>query len=337
MLIWLEEHIHPRDMDDLICAEIPDPDEDLELHNLVKEWMLHGPCGNRCLVNGQCSKKFPKPYMRNTMTDRDGYPLYRRRKPADGGQIIDIERTSGVRHHYDNRHVVPYNPALLRIFKCHINVESVVTINSIKYVCKYVNKGVDRAVVELQQPNGNQATVRDEIKQYQMTRYISAGTALWRLFEFPIHEHYPPVVALEIHLENYQRVYFNPSNAEPPAERTTTLMKFFDLCATDDFARQLFYTELPRYYTWKSGTNGGWFRRKRGAPVEGYPDMCQDDTLGRMHTVSPTQDEAFHLRMLLNEVAGPTSFADLKTVNGVIMESFKAACRARGLLGKITY
>ena len=47
MLIWLEEHIHPRNMDEVICAEIPDRDEDPELYNLVKDWMLHGPCGNR--------------------------------------------------------------------------------------------------------------------------------------------------------------------------------------------------------------------------------------------------------------------------------------------------
>ena len=52
MLIWLEDHIHPRTMDEVICAEIPDPDEDLELHNLVKEWMLHGPCGNRYITAG---------------------------------------------------------------------------------------------------------------------------------------------------------------------------------------------------------------------------------------------------------------------------------------------
>ena len=79
--------------------------------------------------------------MQETMSDKDGYPLYRRRKPGDGGQEISITRDSGAVHMYDNRHVVPYNPALLRIFECHINVEYVASIKAIKYVCKYVNKG----------------------------------------------------------------------------------------------------------------------------------------------------------------------------------------------------
>ena len=114
-----------------------------QVHNcrLLDPCPFH-PLVYRCLVNGQCNKKFPRPFMANTMTDRDGYPLYRRRRPADGGQVIEILRSSGARHRYDNRHVVPYNPALLRIFKCHINVESVASISSIKYVCKYVNKGL---------------------------------------------------------------------------------------------------------------------------------------------------------------------------------------------------
>ena len=140
MLVWLEDPIHARDIDDIICAEIPDPNLDPELYALVKTWMLHGPCGNRCLVNGRCNKKFPKPFMRNTMSDRDGYPLYRRRRPGDGGQELAITRSSGVIHAYDNRHVVPFNPALLRIFQCHINVEHVASISAIKYVCKYVLK-----------------------------------------------------------------------------------------------------------------------------------------------------------------------------------------------------
>ena len=33
---------------------------------------------------------------------------------------------------FDNRHVVPYNPWLLRKYRCHINVEVVNSIRSIK-------------------------------------------------------------------------------------------------------------------------------------------------------------------------------------------------------------
>ena len=142
MLVWLADDIHPRTIDKVISAEFPDPETDPDLFSLVKKWMLHGPCGKRCQdESGNCSKKFPRPFTKETQTDQDGYPLYRRRKLGDGGQEISITRDSGAIHVYNNSHVVPYNPLLLRILKCHINVEYVASINAIKYVCKYVNKG----------------------------------------------------------------------------------------------------------------------------------------------------------------------------------------------------
>ena len=42
MLVWLDIEISPRNIDSIICAELPDPDKDPELFKLVKAWMLHG-------------------------------------------------------------------------------------------------------------------------------------------------------------------------------------------------------------------------------------------------------------------------------------------------------
>lgn len=52
----------------------------------------------------KCTKRYPRELIRETQTGGDGYPLYRRRKPEDGGQKtiinlknvnIDIDNTSG--------------------------------------------------------------------------------------------------------------------------------------------------------------------------------------------------------------------------------------------------
>ena len=50
--------------------------------------------------------------------------------------------------------------------------------------------------------------------------------------------------------------------------------------------------------------------------------------------VSPTSVtmEVFYLRMLLHVTKGPRSFEDLRTVEGVLYPSYKAACFARGLI-----
>ena len=46
--------------------------------------MLHGPCGNAypnapCMVNGKCSKHYPKKFCSETTIDEDGFVSYRRR------------------------------------------------------------------------------------------------------------------------------------------------------------------------------------------------------------------------------------------------------------------
>ena len=105
------------------------------------------------------------------------------------------------------------------------------------------------------------------------------------ILEFPIHERFPPVQQLAVHLENGQRVYFTEDTArdqasgEPPK---TTLTEFFALCQVDDFAKTLLYVDVPEYYTWN---NKSWQRRKQGTQVAGYPGVKQAQALGRVYTI----------------------------------------------------
>jgi len=90
MLFWLQDKIHPNQVDSFISAELPNPDEDPELFQVVKSHMLHGPCGpynqnSPCMVDGKCSKNYPRQFLAETETGEDGYPTYRRRKPDMGG------------------------------------------------------------------------------------------------------------------------------------------------------------------------------------------------------------------------------------------------------------
>ena len=54
--------------------------------------------------------------------------------------------------------------------------------------------------------------------------------------------------------------------------------------------------------------------------------------IGRIYTVSPRSRECYYLRLLLNEVLGPTSFQDIRTVNNNICETYRESCLVRGLL-----
>ncbi|XP_071719074.1 uncharacterized protein [Rutidosis leptorrhynchoides] len=111
-----------EDVDKYICAEIPDEINEPELYQLVSDLMIHGPCGDKnpsCQCTNtetkKCTKRFPKPFSDVTKTDKDGYPIYRRR---NNGRTV---RKQG--HDLDTSCVVPYNPQLLKIYQAHLNVE----------------------------------------------------------------------------------------------------------------------------------------------------------------------------------------------------------------------
>ena len=173
----------------------------------------------------------------------------------------------------------------------------------------------------------------DETDEFQNARYVGSSEAVGRILEHRISDHFPLVVKLAVHLENGQCVFFNEENAidvaiqNPPP---TTLTAFFDLCCHNDFAKTLKYHEVPEYYTWQNGVKR-WQRRKRGKAVENQEGVWKCQAIGRIYNISPRQRECYYLRLLLNDVVGPTSFQTLRTVNGQEL-SFREACLARGLL-----
>ncbi|XP_060855219.1 uncharacterized protein LOC132932888 [Metopolophium dirhodum] len=315
-----------EDVDDVVCAFLPDPAIDRRLHDCVKSHMIHGPCGTvnpqcPCMVDNKCSKDFPKAYAEETVYVADGgYPKYRR--PDDGRVVLVRGREVG------NECVVPYNPYLLAKYDAHINVEICTSIKSVMYIYKYIYKGHDRVTLEVQD--------QDEIANYVNSRYVSPPEGIWRLFSYKLHGKSHTVVRLPVHLEGRQNVYFAPGQAEErlqnQAVRSTKLTQFFALNTTDVNARQYLYHEIPTHYTWQMPRNQEnvlvrnvtqWLpRRIRMANV----------TLARMYIVNPLDRDRFHLRLLLLNRRGPKSFQDIRTVDGVIHETFTAAAVALGLL-----
>lgn len=330
-LIWCKDKIRPCDIDNIISAELPNPDEDPDLFEIIKTQLIHGPCKRinpraPCMKDGKCTKRYPRDFLQNTQTGEDGYPLYRRRSPQDGGHTTKVY-VKGKEIVVDNRWVVPHNKMLCKIFQAHINVEYACSVKAIKYVCAYVNKGSDMATFAIE-GEGN----ADEVQKFQTGRYISSNEAMWRILDFNIHEHAPTVTRLSVHLPNGQRVYFTEENAQERATTPpeTTLTAFFKLCQSDVFAKTLLYAEVPTYYTWQQVKV--WKRRIQGIPVEGYPGVKASDAIGRVYTVHPNNKECFFLRLLLHTVRGPTSFEDLRCHDGIVYQTFREACCAYGLL-----
>jgi hypothetical protein len=157
------------------------------------------------MEEGKCKKKYPRKFQSETVTDVNGYPIYRHR---DMGHTILVH---GIE--LDNCWVVPHNVCLLTKYDAHINVEVCNNIRAVRYLFKYVYKGHDRAIVEIscQSDNATEGNMveTDEIKKYLDCHYVSALEAAWRIFKFDMHERFPIVERLQYHLPNMQMVLFD--------------------------------------------------------------------------------------------------------------------------------
>ncbi|XP_019168949.1 PREDICTED: uncharacterized protein LOC109164859 [Ipomoea nil] len=310
-------------LDNIISAELPDKEDDTEYFKVVEEFMMHGPCGRArlnspCMANGKCTKHFPKKFVNFSTFDEDGYPIYRRR---DNGRSV---MRNGI--NLDNRYVVPHNRHLLLKYRAHINVEWCNQSRSIKYLFKYVNKGHDRVTAEFYRTNTDDdgPKVINEISMYYDCRYISPCEACWRLFGFDIQLRTPSVERLSFHLPNQQSVVFADDDPvdnilSRPTILQSMFLEWFEANKIYPEARKLTYAEMPTKFVWKKDIRK-WQPRKRGFAI------------GRVFYVPPGTGEIFYLRCLLNKVKGPTSYLDIKQVNGVQYDSFRDACSARGLV-----
>nr|CAD2188042.1 unnamed protein product [Meloidogyne enterolobii] len=238
-----------------ISARLPDKDKDNELFELVKKFMIHGPCGDlnpNCpcmeekIVNGKkiksCSKGYPKPFQQETLVLDNGLALYAR--PKDG-RTVEIS-AAGKRHELDNRWVVPHNPYLLKMFNCHINVEKVNSVTSVKYLHKYVHKLPDRATMNYEEKNDC-----DEIKEFIDARYVCPQEAVWRILEFETYDRSHSITTLPVHLDGEHVCYFDENMTEQEIrekiENDSELIGYFELNKNKCLSSEsLLSTRFPR-------------------------------------------------------------------------------------------
>lgn len=306
-----------EDYDRIISAELPDPNKEPNLFEIVSKLMMHGPCGTErpnapCMIDGKCSKGFPKQYSQVTHIDKCGNIVYKRR-PAK----YQLKNGKWV----DNRYVVPYNPYLLKKYNCHINLEVCNTKDTVKYLYKYVYKGHDRCNLQFSLNEKND--MHDEIQLFQDSRYISSTEAIQRIFSLPLHGQSPSTFRLNVHLPFEESIIFNEDEIAENIVKNkhfTTLTAWFVLNTVDKEANSYYYQEIPTFYVWNESLKK-WTKREKAFKV-----------IGRIDFVHPAQLERYYLRVMLLNKKGAKSFDEIKTVENVVYPSFQAAAAKSGFI-----
>ncbi|XP_025678366.1 uncharacterized protein [Arachis hypogaea] len=264
-------------------------------YKLVQKFMVHGPCG--FLNTSSPCMVNGKWYKFYPMPFRQKIAIdnagFPKYKQSDNGRSTSKRNVD-----LDNRFIVPYNATLLLKYGCHINVEFTCQTSAIKYLLKYVHKGNDRvtALFFRSHDSADSDVIVDEIQNYYDYRYISA-------YENILYEDHQLI-------ENV---------IEATVSKDSMFTGWFKANKDFDLARTLTYAEMPSFFVWdKQGHM--WRPRKQG------------NVIGHLTHIPHSHGEEYYLRLLLNYQKGCQTFADVRSVGGIMYDTFKEACYALGLL-----
>ena len=281
---------------------------------------------------GACSKSYPKDFQEETVDTEEGYPIYRRRNNGRAvslrnGRIGRRQPLGGAAQPGAAAQVClpPERGGLQRHQGCEVYLQI-----RLQRVGQGVAQGGSAAAAADPGAAAGDAVrpLRDEIQNYVDGRYLSATEAAWRIFSFALGDQEPAVIRLQIHMPGQQPVRFDAAAAIAEVvevEHSSMLVAFFDLCAVqpqERFVAELLYVHVPEFFSWDRKAQC-WRRRTRMGPRP---------PIGRVYAVHASQGEIFYLRILLQHVRGPYSFAAVRTVDGHECPTFREACIQRGLL-----
>jgi hypothetical protein len=148
------------------------------------------------------------------------------------------------------------------------------------------------------------------------------------MFSYDIHSRQPSVERLVVHLPGMNRVIFHENQ---PLASLVDMSLFHKTMLTEWFvanenypeARDLTYLDFPTGLVWNASQKV-WTKRRQKRKIA--------TRIGRIYHVHPSTGELFFLRMLLLVATGVTCFEDLRRYNGILHNSFKAACQAQDWL-----
>ena len=105
-----------------------------------------------------------------------------------------------------------------------------------------------------------------------------------------------------------------------PGVEESMLTTYFEANRMHEEAHRILYLDFPKHFTWQS--DGKFWQKRKNSVFQ----------VGRVISAHHAEGERYFLRVLLNNVADATSYKHLRTVDAVLLPSFRETVEGRGLI-----
>src|SRR5256714_724843 len=287
----------------VIRADLPDPNLEPELYELVKKHQIHtcdSRCGGPAPDGSRCKKGFPQPYSETTHEDPNSLRyIYRRIKEED-------------------LYVVPYHAPTLFLWNGHVNFQYVTTCQFAKYMTKYVTKSEPAEYFDISEP--------DAIRKHILARRLGSMELMILLLGYSICRssiavEFLPSIPSEVRNKSVKPPYLLQQEDQLSPYWDDAIDKYFDRPSDNIFYNMIYPIYHRKYVIQKNQpTNGIYyyidnknrFVRKR-----------QKEILVRFQHLTIQQPESFFYQQLLLKLPA-RSDTDLKNSYPTYKARFEA-------------
>ena len=286
----------------IIRADMPDPDLEPELYELVKKHQIH-TCDSRCKgpapPGSRCKKGFPQPYSDTTYEDKNSLRyIYRRTKEED-------------------LYIVPYHAPTLLLWNGHVNFQYVTTKQFAKYMTKYVTKSEPTEYFDLREA--------DAFRKHILARRLGSMELMILLLGYSICRssiavEFLPSIPSEVRNKSIKPPYLLQQEEQLSPYWDDAIDKYFDR-PTEDIFNNMIYPIYHRKYVIQTNqpTSGIYYIDKKNRFVR----KRQKEILVRFQHLTIQQAESFFYQQLLLKLPA-RSEADLKNLYPTYKAAFEA-------------
>jgi Cdc6-like AAA superfamily ATPase len=286
----------------VIRADMPDPNLEPELYELVKKHQIH-TCDSRCKgpapPGSRCKKGFPQPYSNTTHEDSNSLRyVYRRTKEED-------------------LYVIPYHAPTLLLWNGHVNFQYVTSKQFAKYMTKYVTKSEPNEYFDIREP--------DAFRKHVLARRLGSMELMILLLGYSICRssiavEFLPSIPSEVRNKSVKPPYLLQQEEQLSPYWDDAIDKYFDRPIEDIFENITYPIYHRKYVIQKNQpTSGIYYIDKKNRFVR----KRQKEILVRFQHLTIQQAESFFYQQLLLRLPA-RSESDLKNSYPTYKDAFEA-------------
>ncbi|GES97445.1 Pif1-like helicase domain-containing protein [Rhizophagus clarus] len=289
-IAYLSKSIPELINSNVIRADMPDPNLEPELYELVKKHQIHtcdSRCGGPAPLGSRCKKGFPQPYSNITYEDPNSLRyIYRRTKEED-------------------LYIVLYHAPTLFLWNGHVNFQYVTTRQFAKYMTKYVTKSEPSEYFDITEPNA--------FRKHILARHLRSMELMILLLGYSICRstiavEFLPSIPPEVRNKSVKPPYVLQQEEQLSPYWDDAIDKYFDRPIDNEF-NDMIYPFYHRNYIIqnKQPANGIYYMDKKNRFVK----KRQKEILVRFQHLTVEHSESFFYQQLLLRIPAQSE-ADLK-------------------------